>query len=232
MKKNILLIGGSKGIGLATAKLLAKDHNLYVLSRTKEDLEGLEISHQIFDIIRDDINLLELPEILDGLVYFPGSINLRPFHMLKPDVFREDLELNFIGLVKVVQKALPSLKRSEHASLVFFSTVAVRVGMPFHTSVAAAKGAIEGFSKALAAELAPSVRVNVIAPSLTNTTLAGNLLSNEEKKNKMGARHPLKRIGEAGDIANMVEFLLSQKSSWITGQVMGIDGGLSNINLN
>lgn len=232
MKKNILFVGGSKGIGRATVKLLAKDHNLFVISRTKEGLKDLDVTHQEFDATRDKVSDLQLPEIIDGFVYFPGSINLRPFHMIRPEVFREDMEINFFSLMEIVQKILPNLKRSEQASLIFFSTVAVKVGMPFHTSVAAAKGAIEGFAKALAAELAPAIRVNVIAPSLTNTTLAGKMLSTEEKVVKMGERHPLKRVGEAKDIANMVEFLLSEKSSWMTGQVLGIDGGLSAINSN
>lgn len=231
MKKNIILVGGSKGIGLATAKMLS-NNNLFILSRTNEDLDGLDISHQKFDVTSDEIRDLEFPDIIDGLVYFPGSINLRPFHMLKPEVFEEDMNMNFFSLIKIIQHLLPNLKRSQQASLVFFSTVAVKVGMPFHTSVAAAKGAIEGFSKALAAELAPLIRVNVIAPSLTNTSLAAKLLSSDEKIIKMGDRHPLKRVGEAEDIANMVVFLLSEKSSWMTGQILGVDGGLSNINLN
>lgn len=232
MKKNIVLVGGSKGIGLATVKLLVNDHNVYVLSRTEDGLEELTVSHQKFDATQNEISDLNLPDVIDGFVYFPGSINLRPFHMLKEGVFREDMEVNFFSLIKIVQHILPNLKRSENGSLVFFSTVAVKVGMPFHTSVAAAKGAIEGFAKALAAELAPRVRVNVVAPSLTNTTLAGKMLSSDEKKAKMGERHPLKRVGEAGDIANMIEFLLSEKSNWMTGQVLGIDGGLSTINSN
>lgn len=232
MKKNILLIGGSKGIGLATAKLLAEEHNIFVISRTSEGLADLGVDYQQFDVTKDDVSSLELPEVIDGLVFFPGSIILRPFHMLKASTFAEDMELNFFSLVKIVQQLLPRLKRSKSASLIFFSTVAVKVGMPFHTSIAAAKGAVEGFSKSLAAELAPAIRVNVIAPSLTNTSLAGKLLSSDEKIEKMGDRHPLKRVGEAEDIANMVVFLLSEKSSWMTGQVLGVDGGLSGINLN
>ncbi len=232
MKKNILLIGGSKGIGLATARSLVQDNNVFVISRTQNDLEGLNVNYLQFDVTRDEIPDLDLPDVIDGLVFFPGTINLKPFHMLKPEVFRDDMELNFFALVKIVQQLVPNLKRSEQASLVFFSTIAVKTGMPFHTSVAAAKGAIEGFSKALAAEFAPGIRVNVIAPSLTNTPLAGKLLSSEEKIQKMGDRHPLKRVGEAEDIANMVVFLLSEKSSWMTGQVLGVDGGLSSINLN
>lgn len=232
MKKNIILIGGSHGIGLETAKNLAEDHNVFIASRTSEQLADLNVKHLEFDVTKDKIEDLDLPDTIDGLVYFPGSINLKPFKMLKPEAFQEDMNLNFMSLVKVVQDLLPKLKNSEQASLVFFSTVAVKVGMPFHTSVAAAKGAIEGFSKALAAEYAPSFRVNVIAPSLTNTPLAEKLLSNDDKKKKMDERHPLKRVGEAEDIANLVVFLLSEKSSWMTGQVLGMDGGLSTINLN
>lgn len=232
MKKNIVLIGGSHGIGLESAKILAEDNNVFIASRTSEQLANLNVKHLEFDVTKDKIEDLDLPDTIDGLVYFPGSINLKPFKMLKPEAFQEEMNLNFISLVKVVQGLLPKLKNSDQASLVFFSTVAVKVGMPFHTSVAAAKGAIEGFSKALAAEYAPSFRVNVIAPSLTNTPLAEKLLSNDEKKKKMDERHPLKRVGEAKDIANMVVFLLSEKSSWMTGQVLGMDGGLSTINLN
>lgn len=232
MKKNILFIGGSHGIGFEAAKLIAPHHRLIIASRTSEDLGDLDVEHFEFDATKDDISNLDLPDTIDGLVYFPGSINLKPFKMLKPEAFQEEMQLNFMSLVKVVQGLLPRLKNSEQASLVFFSTVAVKMGMPFHTSVAAAKGAIEGFSKALAAEYAPSFRVNVIAPSLTNTPLAEKLLSNEDKKKKMDDRHPLKRVGEAKDIANLVEFLLSEKSNWMTGQVVGMDGGLSTINLN
>lgn len=232
MKKNIVLVGGSKGIGLATVKLLAKEHNVYVLSRTVEDLENLAVTYIKFDATQNQVSELTLPEIIDGFVYFPGSINLRPFHMIKSGVFRNDMDINFFSLMEILQHILPNLKRSKQASLVFLSTVAVKLGMPFHTSIAAAKGAVEGFAKALAAELAPGIRVNVIAPSLINTTLAGKLLSSEEKKMKMGEKHPLKRVGEAGDIANMVEFLLSEKSNWMTGQILAIDGGLSTINSN
>lgn len=232
MKKTILLIGGTRGIGLETSKLLSTYQRLIIASRTSENLENLDVEHFIFDATKDDIADLDLPDTIDGLVYFPGSINLKPFKMLKPEAFQEEMQLNFISLVRVVQDLLPRLKKSEQASLVFFSTVAVKLGMPFHTSVAAAKGAIEGFSKALAAEYAPGFRVNVIAPSLTNTALAEKLISNEDKKKKMNDRHPLKRIGEAKDIANLVEFLLSEKSNWMTGQVLGMDGGLSTINLN
>lgn len=232
MKKNVLLIGGSHGIGLAVAQMLAEDHNVIIASRTSSNLEHLDVTHFEFDVTRDDITILDLPDTIDGLVYFPGSINLKPFRAIRQEDFQEDLEINFLSLVKVIQGLLPKLKKSSQASLVFFSSVAVKLGMPYHTSVSASKGAIEGFSKALAAEYAPSFRVNVIAPSLTDTPLAGKLLSSEEKRQKMDMRHPLKRIGASTDIANLVVFLLSDKSSWMTGQVLGMDGGLSTINLN
>ncbi|WP_373058707.1 SDR family NAD(P)-dependent oxidoreductase [Zunongwangia sp. H14] len=231
MKKEILLIGGSSGIGFKIAEKLSATHNVTIASRNPGKLGELDVKHLEFDVQKDELAKLDLPEKLDGLVYCPGSINLKPFKMLRLDDFKQEMDLNFFGLIKVVQAAMPKLRNAENASIIFFSTVAVKVGMPFHTSVAAAKGAIEGFAKSLAAEYAPGIRVNVIAPSLTNTPLAEKLLNNDKKKEKMKDRHPLKRIGEASDIANLAQFLLSDDSSWITGQVMGIDGGLSTLNL-
>src|SRR5690606_34679231 len=142
-----------------------------IASRSNENIQS-DIKHHTFDVLKDDIKSLDLPDKIDGLVYCPGSINLKPFKMMNPETFNSDMEINFNSLVRVVHGVLPKLKNSEQASLVFFSTVAVKVGMPFHTSVAAAKGAIEGFAKALAAEYAPHFRVNVIAPSLTDSPLA------------------------------------------------------------
>lgn len=231
MKKNILLIGGSKGIGLATAKLLHEKHNVFVASRSNENLSDLNVTHLTFDASADDINNLDLPDTIHGLVYFPGTINLKPFKMMKLDVFEEDFKLNFLSLVKVTHGLLGKLKNAEQASIVYYSTVAVQTGMPFHTSVAAAKGAIEGFARSLAAEYAPSFRVNVVAPSLTDTPLASKLVGSEAKKEKMNERHPLKRVGEASDIANITAFLLSDDSSWITGQVIGVDGGMSSLSI-
>lgn len=228
--KSILLIGGSYGIGYEIAKELVGSYQVYIASRSSENIpEGC--THLRFDVTSDDIDSLALPETLDGLVYCPGSINLRPFKMLKPEDFSADIHINFLSLVKVVHGLLPRLKNAPQASLVFFSTVAVQVGMPFHTSVAAAKGAIEGFAKSLAAEYAPGFRVNVIAPSLTDTPLAGKLLATEEKKEKMGERHPLKRVGTVKDMAKVASFLISEDSSWITGQILGVDGGMSTLNI-
>ncbi|MEH6765063.1 MAG: SDR family oxidoreductase [Aequorivita antarctica] len=231
MQKTILLIGGSYGIGASIAEKLKDSHQIIIASRSNDNIPK-DIIHLTFDVLKDDITSLELPEKIDGLVYCPGSINLKPFKMMSPDNFNEDMELNFNSLIRVVHGLLPKLKNPEQASLVFFSTVAVKVGMPFHTSVAASKGAIEGFAKALAAEYAPKFRVNVIAPSLTDTPLASRLLNSDSKKEMMAKRHPLKKVGTTEDIAAMAAFLLNDESKWITGQIFGVDGGLSTLNIN
>jgi NAD(P)-dependent dehydrogenase (short-subunit alcohol dehydrogenase family) len=230
--KNILLIGGSYGIGLAIAKELQFENNVYIASRSNENLADVKATHIAFDATTDTIDTSQLPAVIDGLVYCPGSINLRPFKGLKPEAFETDLQINFISLVKVIQSVLPNLLASEQASIVAFSSVAATMGMPFHTSVAASKGAIEGFAKALAAEYAPKIRVNVIAPSLTDTPLADKFLNNETKQEKSAERHPLKRFGKPEDSAQMATFLLSDKSSWISGQIFHVDGGMSTLLVN
>ena len=230
--KNILLIGGSYGIGLAIAQELQNDNNIFVASRSNENLAGLNVTYIPFNASTDTLDTSKLPAVIDGLVYCPGSINLRPFRGLKPEAFEADLQINFISLVKVIQAILPNLTASEQSSIVLFSSVAASMGMPFHTSVAAAKGAIEGFAKALAAEYAPKIRVNVIAPSLTNTPLADKFLNNETKQEKSAERHPLKRFGKPEDSAQMASFLLSEKSSWISGQIFHVDGGMSTLLVN
>ncbi len=230
--KNILLIGGSYGIGLAIAKELQFENNVYIASRSNENLSEVKATHISFDATTDTIDTSQLPTVIDGLVYCPGSINLRPFKRLKPEAFETDLQINFISLVKVIQSVLPNLLASEQASIVTFSSVAATMGMPFHTSVAASKGAIEGFAKALAAEYAPKIRVNVIAPSLTDTPLADKFLNNETKQEKSAERHPLKRFGKPEDSAQMATFLLSDKSSWISGQIFHVDGGMSTLLVN
>jgi 3-oxoacyl-[acyl-carrier protein] reductase len=230
MKKNILLIGGSYGIGLEMAKKLSKDNQVYVASRSNEQLSNIDVTHIPFDVLTDDISKKAIPENLDGFVYCPGSINLKPFKTIGVDTIQNDMEINFIALAKTVKSIINIMNNG--SSMVFFSTVAVGTGMPFHTSVSAAKGAIEGFARALAAEYAPKVRVNVIAPSLVDTPLSERLLSNDKKKEMMSERHPMKRVGSASDIANMATFLLDSDNSWITGQVIGVDGGMSSLNVN
>lgn len=227
--KNILLIGGSYGIGLSIVDELENDYNIFVASRTNESLANLNVTHIPFDVTTSEIDLALLPEQLHGFVYCPGSINLKPFKGIKPSVFEEDFQLNFMGAVKTLQRILPLLTAADQSSVVLFSTVAVGKGMPFHTSVSASKGAIEGFSRAFAAEYAPKIRVNVVAPSISDTPLANKFLNNDVKKEKSAERHPLKRVGEPKDAAAMACFLLSDKSSWITGQVFNVDGGMSSL---
>ena len=227
--KNILLIGGSYGIGLAIIKELENKNNVFVASRTSEAIDNLNVTHIPFDVTTDILDVSKLPAVIDGLVYCPGSINLRPFKGLKIETFESDMQINFFNMVKVVQQLLPQLTASNQASIVLFSSVAASMGMPFHTSVAAAKGAIEGFAKALAAEYAPKIRVNVIAPSLTNTPLADKFLNNETKQEKSAERHPLKRFGQPEDLAQMANFLLSENASWISGQILHVDGGMSTL---
>jgi len=229
MKKNILLIGGSYGIGLEMAKKLSTEHHVHIASRSNENLSDLDVTHIPFDVLSDDISEKEIPEKLDGFVYCPGSINLKPFKTMGVDTIQNDMEINFIALAKTVKSIINRM--NEGSSMVFFSTVAVGTGMPFHTSVSAAKGAIEGFARALAAEYAPKIRVNVIAPSLVDTPLSERLLSNDKKKETMSERHPMKRVGVPKDIANMALFLLDSDNSWITGQVIGVDGGMSSLNV-
>lgn len=232
MMKNILIVGAGRGIGLKTAELL-KGENLYTISRNlTPELESLDTNYFELDAAKDDLSEVSLPAELHGLIYCPGSINLRPFNRLSSDDFLADFQQNVLGAVRIIQNCLPALRKSGSASVVLFSSVAAKVGMPFHTSVAASKGALEGFARSLAAEFASyKIRVNVIAPSLSDTNLAGQLLSTGEKKEASAKRHPLQRIGNAEDSAQLAAFLVSEQSSWITGQVIGVDGGLANIKL-
>ncbi|WP_340065983.1 SDR family oxidoreductase [Ascidiimonas aurantiaca] len=230
MKKNILLVGGSYGIGHAIADLLSQDHKIYIASRSYDHPPKSNIVHVPYDVNKHTSLPEVIPQEIHGFVFCPGSINLRPFKMLSVESFKEDIQINFINMVTVLKEVLPRM--AQGSSIVLFSTVAVQTGMPFHTSVAAAKGAIEGFARSLAAEYAPKIRVNVIAPSLTDTPLAEKLLNNDVKKEKMSARHPLKRYGSPEDIANAAVFLLEETAAWITGQIIHVDGGISSLNLN
>ena len=230
MRKNILIVGGSSGIGLSLVKQLQSDHNLIVANRSNEALNGLSVEFIPYDAENGELEVAKLPETLNGLVYCPGTINLRPFKGLRPEVFTRDFSINVMGAIKTLQAVLGRLQNSEvPASVVFFSTVAVQTGMPFHSSVATAKGALEGLSRSLAAELAPKIRFNVLAPSLVNTPLAEKFLNNDTKKSNAEARHPLQRIGSPEEIARMVAFLLGDQCSWMTAQTITIDGGIGSI---
>lgn len=225
--KKYVIIGGSKGIGKETAEILAAEgHEVTVFSRTPYEGPAHSIQWEEFDVLEDTWED-QMPEDIDGLVYSVGSINLKPFRGLKPEVFEADFQLQVMGAVKALQAAYKNFNSDSIPSVVVYSTVAVQRGMPFHATVSASKGAIEGLTRAIASEWAPKARINCIAPSLTDTPLAGKLLSTPEKKEAMGNNNPMKRVGEANDIAEMTAFLLSDKSSWITGQIIHIDGGQS-----
>lgn len=231
--KNIVIIGCGQGIGFATAKLLSENNNVIGISKTENsEIENLDIEFHQMDILNGNLDEITFPDVIDGLVYAPGSINLKPFNRLTVEDFKNDFEINVLGAVKTIQKLLPNLKKSESASVVLFSSVAAKLGMPFHASIAASKSAVEGLTKSLAAELSSQkIRVNAIAPSLTDTKLASQLLSTPEKVEASGKRHPLQRIGTADEMAKMTEFLLSSNSGWMTGQIIGIDGGMGNTKL-
>ncbi len=222
--KNIILVGGNSGIGKAVAAQLQEDGaTIFSYSRTGEGTAAVDFS-------TDFEELPGLPEIIDGVVYCPGTINLKPFHRISIADFKQEMEVNFYGAIRLLQACLKGLKKSNCPSVVLYSTVAVQTGMGFHAGIASAKGAVEGLTRSLAAEWAPNkIRVNAIAPSLTETPLASALLSTPEKKEASDKRHPLGRVGRPEDIAEATVFLLSEKSSWMTGQILHLDGGMSHL---
>lgn len=225
--KNYLIAGGTSGIGKAIAEsLLELGHRVWIMSRNSHDLNGA--AHIVWDAT-DGMQPSGWPEVLHGLVYAPGSINLRSFRALKPEDFLHDFQVNLLGAVRLLQAAQPALRAANQASVVLFSTVAVAQGMPFHASIAASKGAVEGLGRSLAAEWAPNINVNIIAPGLVNTPLAAKLLDSDQKKENSAKRHPLGRVGSPEEIAALAVFLLSEQASWISGQVIGVDGGLSTL---
>ena len=221
--RNILIIGGSKGIGNAVLQQQLEHNNVFNISRTEPDLAHSNLTHFNLDVLKD-----ELPEIenIDTLVYCPGSITLKPISGLSIDDFRNDFEINVIGAVKVIQKYLPVLKKGNQPSIVLFSTVAVKLGMPFHASIATAKAGVEGLTKSLGAELAPTIRVNAIAPTITETSLSASILRNDRMKENMIERHPMKSYLKPNEVANMVDFLISEKANSISGQIFEMDYGL------
>jgi NAD(P)-dependent dehydrogenase (short-subunit alcohol dehydrogenase family) len=230
--RNFLIVGGSSGIGSELVSILNdRNHNVYVGSRGEGALASMtNVQHVPLDVTEASINLESLPEAIHGLAYCPGTIVLKPFQRLSVEDFLDDYHVNLLGAVKVIQACLRRLKKSPSgASIVLFSTVAVTTGMAFHASVASAKGAVEGLTRSLAAEFAPRIRVNAIAPSLTDTPLAQALLSTDAKREASAERHPLKRIGSASEMARMAAHLLSDDGAWMTGQILHVDGGMSSV---
>ena len=223
------MIGGSYGIGLPLVKILNKDFNVHVACRTNDQLQSENVNFIKFDALNDEFDNSLIPDEIHGFVYLPGSINLRPFKGLSVEAFKQDLEINLISLIKVLKTVMPKLVAADNSSIVLMSTVAVQRGMPFHSSVSASKGAIEGLTKSLAAEYAPKIRVNAVAPSIVDTPLANRFLNNDLKIEKSAQKHPMKRVGNSADIAETINFLLSEKSSWMTGQIIGVDGGTSTL---
>jgi 3-oxoacyl-[acyl-carrier protein] reductase len=221
--KNYLIIGGSKGVGKQIVKELSEKGNFcHVISRSEPTYQFNGNWYQL-DALTDELPTIEA---IDGLVYCLGSINLKPFNRLSLEDFNADLNVNFFGALKAFQHYLPTLKKSDQASVVMFSTVAVQSGMPYHASIAAAKGAVEGLVKSLAAEFAPKIRVNAIAPSLIDTPLAAGILRSDQIKENMIAKHPLKRILHPIDVSQTACFLLTEASNGITGQIIVQDNGL------
>ena len=229
--KNYIVVGGTAGIGLEIVRTMSlAGDRVYVLSRSNRNLDGLEnVSHIEWDAVDGSSPAGELPAQIDGLAYCPGSINLKPFARLTADEFLTDYKINVEGAVRAIQFFLPALKASDRSAILLFSTVAVQTGMTFHSSISASKGAVEGLTRSLAAELAPRVRVNCIAPSLVHTDLSAKLTSSEDKIKASAQRHPLGRIGTPADIASLATLLLSDSSSWISGQIIHVDGGMSSL---
>lgn len=221
--KNILIVGGSKGIGEQVLNELITENNVINVSRSVPSQSNPNLSNYNIDILRDELPDLEQ---LDAIVYCPGSINLKPISRLSLQDFRDDFEINVIGAIKTIQKYLPLLKKSTNSSVVLFSTVATKLGMPYHASVSASKSAIDGLVKTLGAELAPRIRVNAVAPTITRTDLASKFLRNDKAIENMIERHPLKKILSPNEVAMMVKFLISDDSSSISGQTFNLDAGL------
>ena len=226
--KTIIIVGGSKGIGEAIVKKLIPNYLIINLSRSKPHIELQNLKHYNCDVLSDELPAIERA---DGLIYCPGSINLKPFKRLSLDDFRTDFEINVIGAVRSIQAYAPALVQSENGSIVLFSTVATAMGMPFHASVSTAKSAVEGLMKSVAADLAPKVRVNAIAPTITQTDLAAKLLRNERMIENTIQRHPLKKFLDPSEVAAMAEYLISNGSKSVSGQVFKLDCGIVSLKI-
>jgi len=218
--KHFLLVGASSAIAQSTkSALLDKGYEVTQLSRN-QSVSDYEITDYLSALPAIDTRF-------DGIVYFPGSINLKPFRSLKLEDFQSDFNIHVLGAVNVLKTYQSNL--NEGASVVLISSVAATTGMPFHASVASVKAALEGFARSLAAEWAPKIRVNVVAPSLTLTPMAEKLTNSPEKIEAGAQRHPLKRLGNPSDLSNAITFLLGEESAWMTGQVLAVDGGMGKL---
>ena len=227
---SILVIGGSSGIGESLVETLKKlGHTIYATYNSNVKQDSDHVQYFPLNVEDENVDLSFLPDVLDGLVYCPGGIDLKPFHRIQLSDLQKDFDVQVKGIFKVLQACYKNLLKSDRASVVLYSTVASQVGFPFHAQVAASKGAIEGLTRSLAAEYAPKIRFNAVAPSITDTPLASKLLSSEQKRENNASRHPMNRIGVPEDIANITSFLLSKDASWITGQIISVDGGMSTI---
>ena len=226
--KSVLIVGGSSGIGKSLVNILLEKNKIISISRTSSKITHPNLTEYTCDVLND-----ALPElaVVDSIVYCPGSINLKPISRLNQEDFSNDFSINVLGAVKVVKHYLPMLKIGSNPSILMFSTVAVKMGMPFHASVAASKGAVEGLVKSLAAEFAPTIRVNAIAPTLTDTPLASKLLRNDKLKEMRAGVHPLKRYLQSDEVAEMAKFIISDKAMAFSGQVFEMDCGMVSLKI-
>jgi NAD(P)-dependent dehydrogenase (short-subunit alcohol dehydrogenase family) len=221
--RTVVIIGGSRGIGNAVLTNLIDNNRVINLSRTEPDITHPNLTHFKRNIISDELPYFEK---IDALVYCPGSINLKPIKLLTNKDFREDFEINVIGAVTAIKTYLSSLEKSNNPSIVLFSSVATSLGMPYHSSIAASKSGLEGLVKSLGAELASKIRINAIAPTVTDTDLSSKLMRNTKMKELLAERHPLKKYLTPQEVAEMATYLISEKSSPITGQIFKLDCGI------
>ena len=233
MKKKYLIFGATGSIGSSLANQLYEEkQDCHLIGRNELEIKKLaaklNYSFSVCDVLKIDFAKKLLEEIVDveilGIVYCVGSIDIKPFKLTKSSDFVSSYVLNLVAVTEIIRNFENNLKRN-NASVVLFSTVAAKKGFANHSIISSAKSGVEGLTVALAAELAPNIRVNCIAPSLTKSKMAKNVIKNSKIEESIAKMHPLKRIGEGSDAASLSKFLLSKDSSWITGQIIGVDGG-------